>query len=293
MKKILFAVFAAIAVCTANAQYVAKDGDKIAFMGDSITAFGNTSEGYIGLAMYAMERLGVKDLKKIPAGQSGNNSNHMVARFKPWVLDNKPNVVVINSGVNDVWTRTGKVNVTLETFKSNIVSMVERTQAAGAVPVLLTPTLVYEDVNNVFNTNLNHYVKCMYDIAAEYKISIGDACAAIREELKVQREKVKDDPKKRGANLVTVDGVHLNYAGNRAMAWGVLKGLGVKDEQRDEVERFWREMPMLPVTVYLTRDEYASFKDAVGKDKIGTHLRERMVENKILGIAETQESLNK
>lgn len=285
MKRSMLFALAAAAALSVNAQYVAKDGDKIAFMGDSTTVHGNQPDGYIGLFMYALERLGVKDLTKVPAGVSGNTSSHMKGRFKAWVVDNHPTIAVINCGVNDVWSRTGVPNVSLEAFRSNVVSMVDQSVSAGITPVLMTPTPVYEDLGNVFNKNLAGYVKCMHEIAAERKIAIGDANAAFQEDLLKAREAVKDDPKMRGANLLTADGVHMKYGGNKAMAWGLLKGFGVKDSQREQVEQFWREMPMLEVKVLVTRDEYAKLKEdaAAQNASAGVVLRERMVKAKVLG----------
>ena len=48
----------------------------------------------------------------------------------------------------------------------------------------------------------------------------------------------KAGPDKKG-NLLTSDGVHMNPAGNRMMATGVLKAFGLSPEQLDKAVKSW------------------------------------------------------
>ena len=61
-----------LAASALSAQITVKSGEKIAFLGDSITQQGNWESGYINLVMLALEANGIKAVK-IPAGISGHS----------------------------------------------------------------------------------------------------------------------------------------------------------------------------------------------------------------------------
>ena len=68
-----------------------KSGEKIAFLGDSITAQGAGGPGgYVRLVISGLEANGVK-AEAIPAGISGHKSNQMLERLEKDVLNKKPN----------------------------------------------------------------------------------------------------------------------------------------------------------------------------------------------------------
>jgi lysophospholipase L1-like esterase len=55
-------------------------GEKVAFLGDSITQAGTRKSGYVTLVMEALNQEGL-ELTHIPAGVSGNRSKDMLARL--------------------------------------------------------------------------------------------------------------------------------------------------------------------------------------------------------------------
>ncbi len=74
----------------ATAEISVKSGDKIAFLGDSITAGGwGNPAGYVKLVIAGLEANGVK-AEPIPAGISGHKSDQMLARLDKDVLSKKP-----------------------------------------------------------------------------------------------------------------------------------------------------------------------------------------------------------
>jgi len=62
------------------AEVAVKSGEKIAFMGDSITQAGARPGGYVRLVISGLEANGIKTTA-IPAGISGHKSNQMLARL--------------------------------------------------------------------------------------------------------------------------------------------------------------------------------------------------------------------
>ena len=87
----------------ALAQIPIKSGDKVAFLGDSITQQGKSSpSGYVNLVSSALAANGVK-IEVIGAGISGHKSDQMLDRLERDVLSKKPQWMTLSCGVNDVW----------------------------------------------------------------------------------------------------------------------------------------------------------------------------------------------
>ena len=100
---------------SASAEVIIGNGDRIAFLGDSITANGNWPNGYVNLVMKGLEVAGVK-AEKIPAGVSGNKSNDMLARLDRDVLSKNVKWMTFSCGVNDVWHFDWKKGVPLDDY---------------------------------------------------------------------------------------------------------------------------------------------------------------------------------
>lgn len=108
---------------------IVRDGDKIAFVGDSITNFGNRPDGFIHLVMEALEQAGLRNLSFLPGGVNGDRSNLVLKRL-PGILAQKPDLVILQVGVNDVgWGEQGGVR--LPQYKTNIRKMIGLCRNAG------------------------------------------------------------------------------------------------------------------------------------------------------------------
>ncbi|MDE5635481.1 MAG: hypothetical protein K2I52_04150, partial [Muribaculaceae bacterium] len=109
-------------------QSKANKGDRVIFLGNSIT------EGWV---MHHPQFF-----KANPnfhgRGISGETTCQFLLRFRNDVLDNKPAVVVINCGTNDIALNTGDYNE--DYTLGNIMSMAELAKANG-IKVILTSVL--------------------------------------------------------------------------------------------------------------------------------------------------------
>lgn len=217
-----------------RAELLIKNGETIAFLGDSITAGGwNDVGGYVRLVVDGLAKQGVV-VKPIPAGVSGNKSNDMLARLDRDVLSKRPDWMTLSCGVNDVWH--GKNGVDLETYKKNITAIVDRAEAQGVKVVMLTATPIFEDLKNAQNTTLADYNAFLRTFAAERKLplaDLGDGFSITLEKLSASKD----------SRHLTIDGVHMNPEGNLLMAKGVLAALGVDAAQRAELEQTWLAQP--------------------------------------------------
>lgn len=234
MRKIFLpALAAALFAASSHADIVVKGGDKIAFLGDSITQLGNSNPlGYVNLVPAAFQALGI-DAVKVPAGISGHKSDNMRARVKRDVIDKNPKWMLLSCGVNDVWH--GARGVELEPYKTNIVAILDQVQAAGITPVVMTASVIKEDLDNALNKKLAAYNDFLRAEAKRRGLLLADVNAAMQAKLQAATD--------RKGNLLTVDGVHLNAAGNELFAETILRAFGATDEQIEKARKSWRDIP--------------------------------------------------
>ncbi len=121
---------------------------KILFLGDSITQSGRNlqdahdlGDGYVKITASKLRPLYPETtFEWINKGVSGDCTADLLARLQQDVLDEKPDFVVLQAGVNDVWRRfqTGEV-ISTETFAQNYASLVSQIKSCGAKLFLLQP----------------------------------------------------------------------------------------------------------------------------------------------------------
>lgn len=212
-----------------GAEIAVKSGEKIAFMGDSITQAGARPNGYLRLVISGLEAAGVKT-EAIPAGISGHKSNQMLKRLDKDVLSKKPDWMTLSCGVNDVWHGVRGVN--LEDYKVNITKIVEQCEAAKVKVMILTSTMIREDAGNKENQKLDTYNAFLKELAKEKKLLLADLNADMKAAVAAAEDKKK-------GKLLTSDGVHMNPDGNKMMATGVLKAFGLSAEQLKKAQASW------------------------------------------------------
>jgi lysophospholipase L1-like esterase len=217
-----------------QAEILVKSGEKIAFMGDSITQAGAKPGGYCQLVIETLKKNGV-EASGIYAGISGHKSNQMLARLEKDVLKKKPTWMTLSCGVNDVWH--GKHGVALEPYKKNMTEIVTRCQAAGIKVMILTSTMIRENQSDALNQKLLPYNAVLRELAKEKNCLLVDLNADMQEALK------KFPPTAKKGKQLTRDGVHMNALGNYMMARGVLKAFGLSDQQLADAQKDWVNIP--------------------------------------------------
>jgi len=215
-----------------HAESAVKSGEKIAFLGDSITQGGaNNASGYVRLVISGLEANGIK-ATMIPAGISGHKSNQMLERLDKDVIDKKPDWMTLSCGVNDVWH--GANGVPLDAYRKNITAIVDRAQAAGIKVMLLTATMIREDASNAENQKLAPYNEFLRALAADKKCLLADLNADMQASLQ---------PGTHHEPQLTSDGVHMNPLGDRMMARGILSAFGLSDAQLETANEAWLNAP--------------------------------------------------
>jgi lysophospholipase L1-like esterase len=231
MLRSLFTIIAAVLALStrASAGIAVKSGEKVAFLGDSITQGGwSNPKGYVRLTVAGLKANGV-EVDAVPAGISGNKSNQMLERLDHDVLSKKPEWMTLSCGVNDVWH--GVKGVPLEDYKKNIREIVDKCVAANVKVMILTATVIKEELGNADNQKLAGYNDFLRALAKEKKLPLADLNAMFQTRIKAAN--------KLDQNVLTSDGVHMNAAGDEVMAEGVLRAFGVDDEGMAKAKEAW------------------------------------------------------
>jgi len=253
-RTILTLTFSLLTISLASAEkseLLVGSGEKIAFLGDSITQAGNRKGGYVSLVMEALNKEGLK-LTHIPAGKAGHKSNNMLDRVDNDVISKNPDWMLLSCGVNDVWHFTLKLGertfegIPLEDYKKNIREIIETAEAGDIKVMILTSTMIGEDPEKETNQKLIPYNEFLREIAKEKNLPLADLSKDMHEALKeIPDTKGKanmfGDPKYQRdiKNKLTSDGCHMNKYGNIMMAKGILRTFGLSEEKIEVAEKSW------------------------------------------------------
>ncbi len=232
----LFTLCALSAELLAVEQAQVKTGDKIAFLGDSITEAGaGHAGGYVQLVASGLAANDIQ-VEWIPAGISGHKSDQMLERLDRDVLSKHPTWMTLSCGVNDVWH--GANGIPLDAYQKNITAIVDRAQAAGIRVMLLTSTMIGEDAQNANNLKLAAYNAFLRGLATEKKCLLADLNTDMQAAIQ---------PAAAGTSQIelqlTSDGVHMGPLGDRMMARGILRAFGLNESQLQKANDAWLDAP--------------------------------------------------
>jgi lysophospholipase L1-like esterase len=228
----MFAFLALGALCwNLGAEIAVKEGDAVAFLGDSITQGGwSNPGGYVRLVVKGLEANDIK-ITPVPAGISGHKSNQMLERLGRDVLDKHPTWMTLSCGVNDVWH--GERGVPLDQYKTNIATIISKCEAAGVKVIVLTATVIGEDLQNDTNGKLAPYNEFLRQFAKEKGCRLADLNSLFQEAIRAGDGH---------GRLLTSDGVHMNPSGDQLMARGVLRAMGLDDAQMQKAKASWLDI---------------------------------------------------
>ena len=196
---------------------------KILFFGDSITESGRNlldendlGAGYVKIAAGKLHLLYPDaELTIVNRGVGGNKTADLLARVEEDVVAEKPDVVFLQVGVNDVWCRfsQGEV-VTPAAFRANYAAIVEKIAATGAKIYCILPFVLNMGDKQRFRPYLDAFNAVIREIAAENNlpvIPLDEIFTGVTQDI---------DPAQ-----FTTDGVHPTHRGCRYIADLVIKEL--------------------------------------------------------------------
>lgn len=208
-----------------------KDGETIAFLGDSITRLGGEKNGYIDLVLKGLEIAGVRNVGKVPAGWDGQHAGDMLGRIGGLIGNSEVKFITISCGVNDVWGFDWGRGVQLEEYRRNVCRMYDKAAAAGVQVIAMTPTLIREEPDNEYNRQLDPFADFIRAEAKRRGLPLADC-------RKAEIEALKSFPPNSGKHF-TYDGVHPVWEGNKLIAREILKALGVPAKYDAAIESAW------------------------------------------------------
>lgn len=235
-------------------------GDRIVFLGDSITQAGAAPGGYVTQVREALDKQ-EQDIEVIGAGISGNKVPDLEKRLDRDVIAKKPTIVVIYIGINDVWHSQNGKGTPKDVYETGLKSLIERIQKAGARPILCTATVIGEktDGSNPLDKMLDEYCDISRGVAKEAKIQLIDLRKAFLDYLK------ENNPENKAQGILTSDTVHLNAAGNKFLAEQMLAGLQAGDKPAAAAGKRLRHVVLFKFKADVTKEQIAEVERAFGE----------------------------
>jgi len=221
------------------------NGDRVVFLGDSITAGGIGKGRYITL-ISDQAKANNLEIECIGAGVSGNKVPNLQKRLDKDVLVHKPTVVVIFIGVNDVWHQDTGKGTSRQDYAAGLKDLITRIRAAKAEPILCTPGVIGEKIHwdpadmkpppppaapkkkgkllgiGQLASILDEYSEISRRIAREQKVPLVDLHAAFLKYIALNNRENKIN------GILTKDNVHPNPTGSRLIAEQIGTALGIK-----------------------------------------------------------------
>lgn len=217
---ILACLFLFTAPAAAEDKFFFQKGDRIVFLGDSITEQYQYSN-YIEL--YLTTRFPDWNLFFLNAGIGGDTANGGANRFQKHVLDEKPNAITINFGMNDGGYKDFNEQ-RHATYVKKTTEMLEAAKKAGVRVALVSPNAVDRRVAERFKLYLEtqkQFYAPLKDLAAQNGAAFADQYAKTRAAL----EKMEQDDPKAAKVKPFGDGFHTSPPGGLLMAHAILTEL--------------------------------------------------------------------
>ena len=211
MKKLI--AFSLIISAALTMSFLPAKKIKLIFFGDSITQMGVQPHGYVTLADSILNS-GGSNYDVIGAGVGGNKVYDLYLRMDDDVISKSPDIVVIWVGVNDVWHKKMGTGTDADKFERFYLAIIKKLKAVNAKVIICTPSTIGEksDYSNEQDGDLNKYSNIIRKIAADQQVGLVD----LRKEFHEYELAHNSGNVEKG--ILTMDGVHLNAAGNRFVA---------------------------------------------------------------------------
>jgi lysophospholipase L1-like esterase len=215
----------------ADKPFFFQKGDRIVFLGDSITEQYQYSTD---IELYLTTRFPDWNLSFLNAGIGGDTATGGAGRFQEHVLNEKPMAVTINFGMNDAGY--GKFDAGRQKqYLEKTEAMLEMAKKAGVRVALMSPNAVdrrrspqFSDFKVYLETQKQFYAP-LKELAEKHGVTFVDQYAVTRAALEKMEQEKADQVVPFG------DGFHTAPPGGLFMAHAILTGLGAPAKVSDVV----------------------------------------------------------
>lgn len=191
---------------------------KIVFFGDSVTETGrdlndpnDLGAGYVKFAADKLRLLYPETkILFLNRGVGGNGVADLNARIQKDVIDEKPDFIILQIGVNDVWWK----GESEEEFRKEYVALVSSLKTTGAKIVVLQPFILPIDDKGRLRPRLNAFNKIIGEVIKEQGlplIPMDEIFSGATQDIQPTQ--------------FTIDGIHPTHRGHRYLADFVVKEL--------------------------------------------------------------------
>ncbi|MFO0823500.1 MAG: SGNH/GDSL hydrolase family protein [Gemmataceae bacterium] len=197
-----------------------KPGDRVVFLGDSITAQYQYSSY---MELYLTTRFPEGNFTFLNAGIGGDTANGGAGRFQRSVLDEKPTAITINFGMNDGGYGAFNPNNN-KVYVEKTTAMLDMAKKANARVALVSPNAIdhrYGGGGLKYLETQKQFYAPLKDIAEKNGVPFVDQYAVTRATLEKMQA---DDPMAKNTKPFP-DAVHTNGQGGILMAHTILTGL--------------------------------------------------------------------
>jgi lysophospholipase L1-like esterase len=227
--KCRFALSSALVLLAASAL-PARPLTIVAF-GDSTTAPRSTIKQVYANRLPGLLKARGIEAKVINAGVGGSHTGrladnalhkrkHALDRFDEAVRDRKPDVVIIQFGINDSWVdkggKEGKSRIPLPAYRANLTYMVRTLKSDGARVLLMTPNAIGNGAERWRYDRLAGYAGAVREIAKAEGVELVDVWKAFGVYATGKGKRLED---------LLLDRVHPNDAGHALVAGLLVKAL--------------------------------------------------------------------
>jgi lysophospholipase L1-like esterase len=214
-------------ITAARAEYALRDGDTLAFLGDSITA----ARGYTKIVEhYTLMRFPDRKVRFVNAGQGGDTASGCLERLDRDVFSKGATVVTVAFGINDIGWGTKADEEHKQRYLEGIRTIIARCKEKRVRPIICSPAIINQDPDEAEDSFLHK----MTDEGMALAKSLGAETIDLQRGMRVIQRRVVESNKnaKPGdeVRLHVKDGIHLDELGQTAMAYAMLKGLGAPED---------------------------------------------------------------
>lgn len=224
MKRLLPLGAMLLAAVSHTEDFAFRDGDTVAFLGDSITA----ARGYTKvIEHYTLMRFPQRDVHFVNVGKGGDTAMGSIERLERDVFAQHATVVTVAFGVNDIGWGMKADAEHKQRYLDGVRGIIEACGKRGVRVILCSPAITNEDPDKAEK----NFLQSMTDEGLALAKSLGAQTIDLQRGMReIQRrvleanQQVKDPEKQTKLHLA--DGVHLNEFGHLVCAYAMLKGLG-------------------------------------------------------------------
>lgn len=216
-----------LGIGTQRASTLFRAGDRIAFVGNSITQNGNHLRY---LMTYYATRYPYMNLNFLSAGVAGDTTEEINRRMRDDVLGQRPDLSVLMSGMNDAFRyepitvldseQIEKCTRNCKKYEREYSKAIASLSGEGRRLVLLTPS-IYDATAEIqgnapnadINTMLESYTQIVKRLGQQTSAPVIDIWQGLME---INRKMQANNP---AATIISTDRVHPDWAGGFAMAY--------------------------------------------------------------------------